>query len=895
MFTINATLGLSWAILSFGFFLFIRYVIHPLTYVRLSNNKQNNSTIPSPYIRTWLTYLDEERWQRLNLLISWLHAFITGVLVLYSFYAFPELRHDFVRHINFVTYLTCSLSFGYFCYDLCDIISNRRGSDLFEIILHHIVTLIFFGLNIFRVLNVGYQMFALLAEVNSIFLHARKLFQLFNIPRSRTASKASSRNQNRFVAGQSTTEINPNTDNIPSHGSASLVNSQSTNGLHDSIRRERKAHTVAPLTRISGPISSVKSNMFATIAAPIDSQTMKQSSLTQTIPNETMNYYPQPGMEMNNFMNGGYAQEEDDNAPIIVKVRYDPEAGGLPSEEAIRQMVNNRLRDQSNNNFMNDPIVLNFTNNTISSTIPQGPTGSEPLYFNQSALTVSSPVNHPNIHMPVPPQQQLQQQNFQLSQRQYPQKFTQQQQRLQLQQNRQQQLQLQQRQQQQQQQQQLQLQQRQQQQQLQLQQKQQQQQQQQQRQLQLHQYQLKQKELLNRQQLQMRQREQLQLRLQLQRRQQQLEQQRKQQLQRQEFLLKEQMQKQQLQQFLQQQNQRKQQFLQSERQQIQQQRYRQLLQQRQKQQTLYQRQQQTFPQKQRNPSLPPMGPRPSRAIVPIRPMFINQSSDLFPQNSNIRPIQPIPILPRPVKTSNNVSTINIQRLPYRSLSLTQPNTPIPTDNGAFSSYHQKHSPSLFIPINFGMPTEHQPIPISNTSSPFVSSYPLPRPSTAPGACEMYRPSSALDIPELSQENLCDMLNQIPALHGRRFHIEYAESTQPDGYPIPSPFDLNNDKYPVPVVVDELPSNIIQHVRSSNNLELQAALDPAGQIERTFQHIGQSQTGAPMLNGYSPTLFYHNVLPQQKAPRHRSLSSYSSDRIIDTYSYERQITELNRYK
>ncbi|CAF0780246.1 unnamed protein product [Rotaria sp. Silwood1] len=183
MFTINATLGLSWAILSFGFFLFIRYVIHPLTYVRLSNNKQNNSTIPSPYIRTWLTYLDEERWQRLNLLISWLHAFITGVLVLYSFYAYPELRHDFVKHINFVTYLTCSLSFGYFCYDLCDIISNRRGSDLFEIILHHIVTLIFFGLNIFRVLNVGYQMFALLAEVNSIFLHARKLFQLFNIPR----------------------------------------------------------------------------------------------------------------------------------------------------------------------------------------------------------------------------------------------------------------------------------------------------------------------------------------------------------------------------------------------------------------------------------------------------------------------------------------------------------------------------------------------------------------------------------------------------------------------------------------------------------------------------------------------------------------------------------------
>ncbi len=43
--------------------------------------------------------------------------------------------------------------------------------------------MIFFGWNVFGIRNIGYQMFALLAEVNSIFLHARKLFHLFNIPR----------------------------------------------------------------------------------------------------------------------------------------------------------------------------------------------------------------------------------------------------------------------------------------------------------------------------------------------------------------------------------------------------------------------------------------------------------------------------------------------------------------------------------------------------------------------------------------------------------------------------------------------------------------------------------------------------------------------------------------
>lgn len=117
MFPINLTLGLGSAITSFGFFIFCRYLVDPLTYLRLSTNKQNNQNISSPYFRTWFTYSDQERWQRLNLLISWLHAFITGVLVLYSFWSYPELSQDFVKHVNFITYITCSLSWG--------IITNR--------------------------------------------------------------------------------------------------------------------------------------------------------------------------------------------------------------------------------------------------------------------------------------------------------------------------------------------------------------------------------------------------------------------------------------------------------------------------------------------------------------------------------------------------------------------------------------------------------------------------------------------------------------------------------------------------------------------------------------------------------------------------------------------------
>ena len=112
MITISVTFGLFITSLFFLFFLLCRYLIRPLTYFRVSINERNNQTFVSPYFQTWFTYSDRERWQRLNLLISSLHALVTSILTLYSFWAYPELCHDFVHHINFITYVTCSFSFS---------------------------------------------------------------------------------------------------------------------------------------------------------------------------------------------------------------------------------------------------------------------------------------------------------------------------------------------------------------------------------------------------------------------------------------------------------------------------------------------------------------------------------------------------------------------------------------------------------------------------------------------------------------------------------------------------------------------------------------------------------------------------------------------------------------
>jgi len=113
MVTINVTLGLYWSILSFGFFVICRYLARPLAVIKPIT--KNNEKIYQSYIQTPFTCSNAEEWERLNLIISWLHSLITGLSVIYCFWAYsPDIYRDFVTHLSLVTYLTCSLSFGMF-------------------------------------------------------------------------------------------------------------------------------------------------------------------------------------------------------------------------------------------------------------------------------------------------------------------------------------------------------------------------------------------------------------------------------------------------------------------------------------------------------------------------------------------------------------------------------------------------------------------------------------------------------------------------------------------------------------------------------------------------------------------------------------------------------------
>jgi hypothetical protein len=109
MVTIDIKLGLSWTVLSFGFFVICRHFARPLAAIRPSNTK----TVSKSYIHTWLTITNDEQWARLNILISCLHSLIMMISVIYSFWVYsPDIYLDLVNHITHVTYFICCLSFG---------------------------------------------------------------------------------------------------------------------------------------------------------------------------------------------------------------------------------------------------------------------------------------------------------------------------------------------------------------------------------------------------------------------------------------------------------------------------------------------------------------------------------------------------------------------------------------------------------------------------------------------------------------------------------------------------------------------------------------------------------------------------------------------------------------
>nr|CAD7407921.1 unnamed protein product [Timema poppensis] len=72
----------------------------------------------------------------------------------------------------------------YFVYDLMDMMINHRKRSSYELMVHHVVVIICFGLSVMTRYYLGYGLMALLVEVNSIFLHIRQLMLIQSLRKS---------------------------------------------------------------------------------------------------------------------------------------------------------------------------------------------------------------------------------------------------------------------------------------------------------------------------------------------------------------------------------------------------------------------------------------------------------------------------------------------------------------------------------------------------------------------------------------------------------------------------------------------------------------------------------------------------------------------------------------
>jgi len=118
-------------------------------------------------------------WLRQNTLISFIHAFICSILIIISVLRAPEIFQDPLSHSNHFNYISIAFTIGYFLYDFNDCIQNST-SPIFAILIHHIIVIIFFTHVLFHTRNIGYAIYGLSIEINSVFLHARRLLRLYS-------------------------------------------------------------------------------------------------------------------------------------------------------------------------------------------------------------------------------------------------------------------------------------------------------------------------------------------------------------------------------------------------------------------------------------------------------------------------------------------------------------------------------------------------------------------------------------------------------------------------------------------------------------------------------------------------------------------------------------------
>lgn len=127
----------------------------------------------------WKSYFGFKQYRLRNLTVCVIHSSISGIWSFIFFITHQKVMFEDVIHwySPFAAQLPI-LSMAYFICDTMDMFKHEISKFTFELLFHHVATLVVFAAAVLPRKFIPYAYWALLMEVNSVFLHLRSLMQI---------------------------------------------------------------------------------------------------------------------------------------------------------------------------------------------------------------------------------------------------------------------------------------------------------------------------------------------------------------------------------------------------------------------------------------------------------------------------------------------------------------------------------------------------------------------------------------------------------------------------------------------------------------------------------------------------------------------------------------------
>ncbi|NXE29170.1 TLCD2 protein, partial [Ardeotis kori] len=138
---------------------------------RLLNRELERLVPPPPSAR-------RNRWKWRNIWTSLAHSGLPSPVGCRAFWGMGVPWHSPSWPLSL---LTASLFLGYFLEDFVDMLCNQKLHQSWELLFHHSVVIVCFGIAVLLHQYVGFALVALLVEINSIFLHLRQILLMANL------------------------------------------------------------------------------------------------------------------------------------------------------------------------------------------------------------------------------------------------------------------------------------------------------------------------------------------------------------------------------------------------------------------------------------------------------------------------------------------------------------------------------------------------------------------------------------------------------------------------------------------------------------------------------------------------------------------------------------------